>query len=145
MGTKRLSLGTNRLRTKDPWVRNDWYLFSKGKRKPCYDWLISSKKVIVIVIALLVHPIKMGLPIPITEGGVFLHSLGPLNSCGKKLEVSNPPQTKIWLYGPLCYYDDIYDHTSVTLCSISQRDSTMSRPLNKVKPSTNKDLAPTRG
>ena len=24
MGTKRLSLGTNRLGTKEPWVRNDW-------------------------------------------------------------------------------------------------------------------------
>ena len=24
VGTKRLSLGTNRLGTKDPWVRNDW-------------------------------------------------------------------------------------------------------------------------
>ena len=24
MGTKRLSLGTKRLGTKDPWVRNDW-------------------------------------------------------------------------------------------------------------------------
>ena len=31
VGTKRLSLGTNRVGTKDPWVRNDWI--------PLYAWV----------------------------------------------------------------------------------------------------------
>ena len=31
MGTKRLSLGTNRLGTKEPWVRNDWQPYSVSK------------------------------------------------------------------------------------------------------------------
>ena len=53
MGTKRLSLGTNRLGTKDPWVRNDWIpggfvnrherVFSKGNSYQVFCYISFSK------------------------------------------------------------------------------------------------------